>query len=88
MEVNEAMAIAKRQYPDMIVTGAGDAGGAWIFGFDFPDMDTYPSEPGLPMLAVEKETGRVMDMSPGTKAFDTYMPASKPLDISEVSKAL
>jgi len=81
MNIKKAMELAKQEYPNMIITGAGDSDGAWLFGFDFPGMDSYPSEPGLPILAVTKDDGTVLRADPGTEAFDRYMPSSKPIGI-------
>ena len=84
MDWHEAKKLAEQQYPNMIVTGAAEADGAWFFGFDFPGVESYPSSPGLPMLAVRKDTGEVRDMSPGSPAFDEYTPTAKQLDIKFV----
>ncbi|PLS24188.1 hypothetical protein BLI708_08750 [Bifidobacterium imperatoris] len=72
MDIHEAMKLAVQDYPNMMVFGVAENNMAWIFGLDFKDADSHPSEVGLPSIAVDKHDGTRHLLTPGTESFWKY----------------
>lgn len=84
MILADAINLVLAEYPGMKAIGAAESADAWIIGLDFASStDDYPV-PGTPSVAVEKTSGVLHDLIPGTEDFWHYMTGAKKVTIPRI----
>ena len=61
INLQSAMRIAENEMPDLEIKECTDIGNQFAFGFGLKKSDEIP--PGTPIICVDKETGKVSEMT-------------------------
>ncbi len=81
MILDDAIGLVLDTYPDMKAIGAAESSDAWIIGLDFAASTSEHSVPGTPSIAVEKTSGVLHSLVPGTDEFWHYMTGARKVPI-------
>lgn len=73
MILDDAIGLVLDAYPGMKAIGAAESSDAWIIGLDFAASTSEHPVPGTPSIAVEKTSGVLHSLVPGTDEFWHYM---------------
>ena len=73
MILTDAIGLVLAEYPGMKVIGAAENSDAWIIGLDFAASTSEHPVPGMPSIAVDKTSGVLHSLTPGTDEFWHYM---------------
>ena len=77
MILTDAINLVLAEYPGMKAIGAAESADAWIIGLDFASSTDDHPVPGTPSVAVEKTSGVLHDLIPGTEDLWHYMTMSE-----------
>ncbi len=77
MILTDAIGLVLAEYPGMKVIGAAENSDAWIIGLDFAASTSEHPVPGTPSIAVEKTSGVLHSLTPGTDEFWHYMTGAR-----------
>lgn len=81
MILNDAISLVLDEYPGMKVIGVAENSDAWIIGLDFAASTSERPVPGTPSIAVEKTSGVLHSLVPGTDEFWHYMTGARKVPI-------
>lgn len=84
MILGDAISLVLDEYPGMKVIGAAESSDAWIVGLDFAASTSEHPVPGTPSIAVEKTSGVLHSLVPGTDEFWHYMTGARKVPIPQV----
>lgn len=84
MILTDAINLVLTEYPGMKAIGAAENSDAWIIGLDFTDSTSEHPAPGTPSIAVEKTTGVLHSLIPGTDEFWHYMTGARKVPIPRI----
>ena len=77
MILTDAIGLVLAEYPGMKVIGAAENSDAWIIGLDFAASTSEHPVPGMPSIAVDKTSGVLHSLTPGTDEFWHYMTGAR-----------
>ena len=80
MILTDAINLVLAEYPGMKAESAD----AWIIGLDFASSTDVHPVPGTPSVAVEKTSGVLHDLIPGTEDLWHYMTGAKKVTIPRI----
>lgn len=84
MILDDAISLVLDEYPGMKAIGAAESSDAWIIGLDFAASTSEHPVPGTPSIAVEKASGVLHSLVPGTDEFWHYMTGARKVSIPQV----
>lgn len=84
MILNDAISLVLDEYPGMKVIGVAENSDAWIIGLDFAASTSEHPVPGTPSIAVDKTSGVLHSLTPGTDEFWHYMTGARNVPIPQV----
>lgn len=84
MILDDAISLVLDEYPGMKAIGAAESPDAWIVGLDFASSTSEHPVPGTPSIAVEKTSGVLHSLVPGTDEFWHYMTGARKVPIPQV----
>lgn len=84
MILTDAIGLVLAEYPGMRAIGAAENSGAWIIGLDFAASTSEHPVPGTPSIAVDKTSGVLHSLTPGTDEFWHYMTGARKVPIPQV----
>lgn len=84
MILADAIGLVLAEYPGMRVIGAAENSDAWIIGLDFAASTSEHPVPGTPSIAVDKTSGVLHSLTPGTDEFWHYMTGARKVPIPQV----
>lgn len=84
MILTDAIGLVLAEYPGMRVIGAAENSDAWIIGLDFAASTSEHPVPGTPSIAVDKTSGVLHSLTPGTDEFWHYMTGARKVPIPQV----
>lgn len=84
MILTDAISLVLAEYPGMRVIGAAENSDAWVIGLDFAASTSEHPVPGTPSIAVEKTSGVLHSLVPGTDEFWHYMTGARKVPIPQV----
>ena len=84
MILDDAISLVLDEYPGMKAIGAAESSDAWIVGLDFAASTSEHPVPGTPSIAVEKTSGVLHSLVPGTGEFWHYMTGARKVPIPQV----
>ena len=84
MILTDAIGLVLAEYPGMRAIGAAESSDAWIIGLDFAASTSEHPVPGTPSIAVDKTSGVLHSLTPGTDEFWHYMTGARKVPIPQV----
>ena len=84
MILTDAISLVLAEYPGMKAIGAAENSDAWIIGLDFAASTSEHPTPGTPSIAVDKTSGVLHSLTPGTDEFWHYMTGAKKVPIQQI----
>jgi hypothetical protein len=84
MILGDAISLVLDEYPGMKAIGAAESSDVWIVGLDFAASTSEHPVPGTPSIAVEKTSGVLHSLVPGTDEFWHYMTGARKVPIPQV----
>lgn len=84
MILTDAIGLVLAEYPGMRTIGAAENSDAWIIGLDFAASTSEHPVPGTPSIAVDKTSGVLHSLTPGTDEFWHYMTGARKVPIPQV----